>query len=95
MRVAAGKLEKAAQDLGRAYAEYLAAYRPVLRAGLHVAETRQDTIEQTVGADALNGLLVQRLRAAGLGPVLDRARTQGTTDDLEGVLVGRIAAHVR
>ena len=93
MIAAAGAIERAAQDLGRAVAEYQAAYRTVSR-GAHPNANRQLTLEQTVGSAPLHGLLVRRLRALGLGPMLEQGRTAGTIDDLAAVLRSNITAHV-
>lgn len=93
MIAAAGELEQTAQDLGRAFTKYRAAYGAVSRAA-HPNANRQLTLEQTVGSAPLNSLIVRRLRALGLGPMLDQARTAGTIDDLAAVLRSNIAAHV-
>lgn len=93
MITAADAIERAAQALGRAYVEYDTAYRSVSRRA-YSNGNEQLTLEQTVGRATLNSLLVRRLRAVGLGPMLDAARTTGTIEDLAGELRPKIAAHV-
>lgn len=94
MITALGKIEQALQDLRTGVADYQSGYRPISRASIDVSATRPDTLEQTVGHAAINDLIVQRLRALGLGAILERARTPGTIADLPGVLTSKIRAHV-
>ena len=93
MLEAAGELEQAAEDLGRAFHKYHAAYRVVSRAA-HPDANRQLTLETTVGAPVLNSLLVQRLRALGRGPMLTQARTPGVVSSLAAPLRSKIRAQV-
>lgn len=93
MIAAADGIERSAREFAAHVTTYLEAYRIVTRAA-HPNENQQLTLEQTVGGAALNRLLILRLRALGLGPMLERARTTGMIDDLAGELQPKIAAHV-
>ncbi len=77
MIAALAELEAA---LASAYARYWEAYRAVSRAAYPADAhgNRQVALEAAIGGDRVHGLLVQRLRALGFGPVLTRARTTGT-----------------
>jgi hypothetical protein len=43
-------------------------------------ESDQYAVASLIGRERLDELLVKRLRALGLGPMLKRARTQGTLE---------------
>jgi hypothetical protein len=90
---AAGELEQAAQAVGRAARKYQAAYRVVSRAA-HPDVNKQMLLESTIGAAALNRLIAQRLRALGLGGVLEHGKDRGVVQDLSGVLASKIRQRV-
>jgi len=94
MIAALGDIEADAQHLAASRARFLNVYQKVYRAAYsHPHANQQFLLEQTVGMARLDGLLVQRLRALGLGPVLDVARTDGTVADLSA-LTSKIRASV-
>ena len=76
MTSALSDMELAAQALATAFTTYMTAYQTIARAA-HPDANRQQMLDLAVGS-ALPGLLVRRLRALGLGAVLDKAKTSGT-----------------
>jgi hypothetical protein len=90
---AAERIERALQDLDSAYTAYLDAYQDV---GHAVGDDMNKglTLQTSIGHDGLDRLIVQRLRAAGLGPVLEQARTPGLIGDLAAALHPKIRSRV-
>jgi hypothetical protein len=74
---AARAIEDALQHAATAYIRYMTAYQAVSRAA-YPSVNDQAMLEETIGAARLHGLIVQRLRALGLEPVLRQARRSGT-----------------
>jgi hypothetical protein len=69
-------LETAMQGLGTARANFVTAASAIIDAA--ETESRKVTLNSSVGPRRVDDFLVMRLRALGLGPVLDKARTPGT-----------------
>lgn len=76
-----GRIEQDLDALAADYQAVQSAYRTVSRAA-HPDANRQLTLEQTVGMEPLNKLIVRRLRALGLGKMLEQARTPGVVSSL-------------
>ena len=75
-----GEMDHAAQRFAAGYTRYLTALRAASRA-VYPNRPQQSELDATVGAERVHCLLVMRLRALGLGPLLDQARTSGPLPD--------------
>jgi hypothetical protein len=69
-------LETAAHGLATARANFVTAASGIINAA--ETENRKITLNSSLGPRRVDDFLVMRLRALGLGPVLDKARTPGT-----------------
>jgi hypothetical protein len=72
---AVAALETAAQNLATAHDNFVAAARTLVNAA--PAENRKLTLTTIIGPPRLYDMLVPRLRALGLAPLLDRSRVPG------------------